>query len=54
MTSGHRFLSRADIAIAAAGAYAPTLEAEGKVLPGSRSAVAQSPIRCEPLRKVRR
>ena len=33
ITSGHRFLSRDDIAIASADAYAPTLEAEGKVLP---------------------
>ena len=33
LTSGHRFLSRDDIAIASADAYAPTLEAEGKVLP---------------------
>jgi glycyl-tRNA synthetase beta chain len=45
VTSGHRFLSRADITIAAAGAYAPTLEAEGKVLPGfaqRRGAIADS------------
>jgi glycyl-tRNA synthetase beta chain len=33
-TAGHRFVSRPDIAIAHAEAYAPTLEAEGKVLPG--------------------
>ncbi len=32
-TGGHRFLGRADIAIATAEAYAPTLEAEGKVVP---------------------
>ncbi|HEY1326447.1 MAG TPA: glycine--tRNA ligase subunit beta [Casimicrobiaceae bacterium] len=32
-TGGHRFLSRGDIDIATAEAYAPTLEAEGKVLP---------------------
>jgi glycyl-tRNA synthetase beta chain len=32
-TSGHRFLSRGDIEIANAQSYAPTLEAEGKVLP---------------------
>ncbi len=32
-TGGHRFLSRGDIEIANADAYAPTLEAEGKVLP---------------------
>jgi glycyl-tRNA synthetase beta chain len=32
-TAGHRFLSRSDIEIARAEAYAPTLEAEGKVLP---------------------
>ena len=33
VTRGHRFLSRGDIAIARADAYAPTLEAEGKVIP---------------------
>jgi glycyl-tRNA synthetase beta chain len=33
-TAGHRFLSRGDLVIASADAYAPTLEAEGKVLPG--------------------
>ena len=33
VTGGHRFLSRGDIAIASADAYAPTLEAEGKVIP---------------------
>jgi glycyl-tRNA synthetase beta chain len=32
-TAGHRFASRQDIPIAHADAYAPTLEAEGKVLP---------------------
>ena len=32
-TAGHRFLSRGDIGIANAAAYAPTLEAEGKVIP---------------------
>jgi glycyl-tRNA synthetase beta chain len=32
-TSGHRFLSRGEIEIASADAYAPTLEAEGKVVP---------------------
>ncbi|HET9046706.1 MAG TPA: glycine--tRNA ligase subunit beta [Casimicrobiaceae bacterium] len=32
-TGGHRFLGRREIAIATADAYAPTLEAEGKVLP---------------------
>ena len=32
-TGGHRYLSRGDIAIATADAYAPTLEAEGKVIP---------------------
>ena len=32
-TSGHRFLARGDIEIAGAEAYAPTLEAEGKVVP---------------------
>jgi glycyl-tRNA synthetase beta chain len=35
-TGGHRFASRPDIEIAGADAYAPTLEAEGKVLPGFR------------------
>ena len=33
LTSGHRFASRDDLAIGTAQAYAPTLEAEGKVLP---------------------
>jgi glycyl-tRNA synthetase beta chain len=33
LTDGHRFLSRRDIAIRTADAYAPTLEAEGKVIP---------------------
>jgi glycyl-tRNA synthetase beta chain len=33
LTDGHRFLSRPGIEIANADAYAPTLEAEGKVLP---------------------
>ncbi|HEY2969579.1 MAG TPA: glycine--tRNA ligase subunit beta [Casimicrobiaceae bacterium] len=32
-TAGHRFLARPDIEIKDADAYAPTLEAEGKVLP---------------------
>ena len=32
-TLGHRFLSRGEIDIANAGAYAPTLEADGKVIP---------------------
>ena len=32
-TGGHRFLSRGDIDIPSAEAYAPTLEAEGKVIP---------------------
>lgn len=32
-TDGHRFLSRRDITIANADAYAPTLEAQGKVVP---------------------
>ncbi len=32
-TAGHRFLSRQDIEIGNAEAYAPTLEAEGKVIP---------------------
>ncbi len=33
-TGGHRFLGRAEIDIDRADAYAPTLEAEGKVMPG--------------------
>jgi glycyl-tRNA synthetase beta chain len=33
VTGGHRFLSRPDIEITTADAYAPTLEAEGKVVP---------------------
>jgi glycyl-tRNA synthetase beta chain len=33
VTGGHRFLSRGDIEVATADAYAPTLEAEGKVVP---------------------
>ncbi len=33
ITGGHRFMGRTDIAIATADAYAPTLEAEGKVIP---------------------
>ena len=33
VTGGHRFLSRGALSIASAGAYAPTLEAEGKVVP---------------------
>ncbi len=33
VTGGHRFLSGDDIPIATADAYAPTLEAEGKVIP---------------------
>ena len=32
-TGGHRFLGRRDVEIATADAYAPTLEAEGKVIP---------------------
>jgi glycyl-tRNA synthetase beta chain len=33
VSAGHRFLARNDLSIASAEAYAPTLEAEGKVLP---------------------
>jgi len=33
VTQGHRFLSRDDLRIGTADAYAPTLEAEGKVIP---------------------
>jgi len=41
-TGGHRLLARQDLSIADAEAYAPTLEAEGKVLPafdGRRDAI---------------
>ena len=34
VTTGHRFLGRRDLVVEAADAYAPMLEAEGKVLPG--------------------
>jgi glycyl-tRNA synthetase beta chain len=37
VTSGHRFLARPDLPIASADAYAPTLEAEGKVIPSFAS-----------------
>ena len=43
VTAGHRFLARSDVAIETADAYAPTLEAEGKVLPSfakRRAAIA--------------
>ncbi|MBS0321345.1 MAG: glycine--tRNA ligase subunit beta [Proteobacteria bacterium] len=33
VTMGHRFLSRGELTLANAAAYAPTLEAEGKVIP---------------------
>jgi glycyl-tRNA synthetase beta chain len=33
VTAGHRFLGRADLEVATAAAYAPPLEAQGKVLP---------------------
>ncbi|MEO8537242.1 MAG: glycine--tRNA ligase subunit beta, partial [Betaproteobacteria bacterium] len=33
VTSGHRFLARDDLVVRSADAYAPTLEAEGKVVP---------------------
>jgi glycyl-tRNA synthetase beta chain len=45
ISAGHRFLARADLAIGVADAYAPTLEAEGKVLPsfaGRREAIVQA------------
>ena len=44
-TGGHRFLARDDLSIANAEAYAPTLEAEGKVMPSfetRREAIATS------------
>ncbi len=34
VTSGHRFLARADLQVSSALAYAPLLEAEGRVQPG--------------------
>jgi glycyl-tRNA synthetase beta chain len=40
-TSGHRFLSRPDIAVATADAYEETLEAEGKVVAGFAERRAQ-------------
>jgi glycyl-tRNA synthetase beta chain len=45
ISAGHRFLARADLAIGVADAYAPTLEAEGKVLPsfaGRREVIVQA------------
>ena len=47
VTAGHRFLSRPDLAIATADAYGPTLEAQGKVLPGfsQRRAVIADALR---------
>jgi glycyl-tRNA synthetase beta chain len=45
VSGGHRFLGRADLAIASADAYEATLEAEGKVLPSfakRRAAIAES------------
>ncbi|HEX6136136.1 MAG TPA: glycine--tRNA ligase subunit beta [Casimicrobiaceae bacterium] len=44
VSAGHRFLGRADPSLATADAYAPTLEAEGKVLPsfdGRRAVIAR-------------
>ena len=41
VTGGHRFLSRGDIVIRNAVAYAPTLEAEGKVTPSFAARRAQ-------------
>jgi glycyl-tRNA synthetase beta chain len=40
-SAGHRFLARDDLAIDTADAYAPTLEAEGKVLPSFDARRAQ-------------
>jgi glycyl-tRNA synthetase beta chain len=37
ISAGHRFLARGDLTIATADAYAPTLEAEGKVQPSFAS-----------------
>ena len=46
-TGGHRFLSRSDIAVASAGAYVPTLEAEGKVMPSFAARRAQIVVQLE-------
>jgi len=45
-SSGHRFLGRRDVSIATADAYAPTLEAEGRVVPGfdARRAVIEQAL----------
>ena len=47
VTAGHRFLSRGDIAVASALAYAPTLEAEGKVVPSFAARRAQIVVQLE-------
>ncbi len=47
VTAGHRFLSRDDITLANAGAYAPTLEAEGKVVPSFAARRAQIVVQLE-------
>ena len=47
VTGGHRFLSRGDITLANAGAYAPTLEAEGKVVPSYAARRAQIVVQLE-------
>ena len=55
MSSGHRFLARADLSIATADAYAPTLEAEGKVLPSfatRRAAIAHALAACADAARV--
>ncbi len=47
VTQGHRFLSGGDLAIATADAYAPTLEAEGKVIPSFAARRAQIVVALE-------
>jgi glycyl-tRNA synthetase beta chain len=46
-TFGHRFLSHRPIALATADAYAPTLEAEGKVIPSFAARRAQIVVQLE-------
>jgi len=47
VTAGHRFLSRGDITLANALAYAPTLEAEGRVVPSFAARRAQIVVQLE-------
>ncbi len=47
VTGGHRFLSRGEVTIATADAYAPTLEAEGKVVPSFAARRARIVVQLE-------